>query len=137
MPAETPVTIPVEPTVALVLEVLHVPPGVASLRVVVPPLSQRLNVPDIAAGAGLTVTATGAVLAQPPDVVPVTVYTVVTVGVAVTVAPVVADSPEEGAHVYTPPMPAPEPVIDNPLLPAQIVPETGVVVMVGKLEQLT
>ena len=53
----------------------------------------------IAAGKGFTVTATVVVLEHPPDVVPVTVYIVVTVGVAVTVEPVVADKPEEGDQV--------------------------------------
>lgn len=55
VPAETPVTIPVEPTVATdVLPLLHVPPLVASLRVVTSP-AQTTIVPVIDEGAGLTV----------------------------------------------------------------------------------
>jgi hypothetical protein len=49
-------------------------------------------------GVGLTVITTVAILEQVP-VVPVTVYVVVEVGVAVTVAPVVALNPAAGAHV--------------------------------------
>ena len=57
VPANTPVTIPVEePIVATVgVLLLHVPPVVASLNVVVEP-SQTVNVPVIPAGDGLTVT---------------------------------------------------------------------------------
>lgn len=55
-PAEAPVTIPVaEPITAIsVLELLHVPPGVALLNVEVPP-GVVVVVPVIGAGAGFTV----------------------------------------------------------------------------------
>lgn len=56
VPAAIPFTIPVdEPMVAMVvLLLLHVPPLVASVSVVLP-LTQALAVPDIAAGAVSTV----------------------------------------------------------------------------------
>lgn len=49
----------------------------------------------VTTGIGLTVTVVVAVLEQAPFV-PVTVYVVVVVGLAVTVAPVVADNPVAG-----------------------------------------
>ena len=49
---------------------------------------------------------------------------------AVTVAPVVAESPVDGAQVYVPEAPAPEAVSDV-LLPAQIDTGDGVTVIVG------
>lgn len=56
MPAVTPVTTPVpEPTVALALLLLHVPPGVTSVNVIVAP-SHKLPLPDIADGFAFTVT---------------------------------------------------------------------------------
>ena len=55
MPADTPVTIPAEPTDAFVLLLLlHVPPMVASLRDVVNPLHTP-GAPDIVAGNAPTV----------------------------------------------------------------------------------
>jgi hypothetical protein len=67
VPAATPVTRPAPvPTVAAaVLPLLQEPPVVASVRVTVPPLSQTRAVPEIVAGAGLTVTVAKA--AQPVD----------------------------------------------------------------------
>ena len=60
VPAATPVTVPVEPTVAAdALVLLHVPPLVASFNDVVAPPSHTLGVPVIDAGAegsGFTVT---------------------------------------------------------------------------------
>lgn len=55
-PDETPVMMPVaEPAVAMaVLLLLHVPPAVASLSVMVPPLAQSVDGPVMAAGSGLT-----------------------------------------------------------------------------------
>lgn len=55
-PADTPVTTPVvDAAVAIeVLLLIHVPPLVASVRVVALP-AQTLKVPAIAAGAGFTV----------------------------------------------------------------------------------
>jgi hypothetical protein len=52
---------------------------------------------EVAVGTGLTVT-TAFALAEQPDVVPVTVYVVVTVGFAITLVPVVALNPVEGLH---------------------------------------
>ncbi len=65
-PAATPVTTPVpEPTVAIdVLPLLHVPPPVASERVVVLP-TQTVGVPVIADGNAETVTTS--VAKQPVD----------------------------------------------------------------------
>jgi hypothetical protein len=51
-------------------------------------------------GVGLTVIVAVAVLVHPEADVPVTVYAVVTVGLAVTALPVVALNPVEGLHVY-------------------------------------
>ena len=52
------------PTVAMTVFVAdHVPPGVGSVRLEVPPNSHTANGPDIAAGNGLTVT--GSVTKQP------------------------------------------------------------------------
>jgi hypothetical protein len=50
-------------------------------------------------GTGLTLTVTVAVLAHPLLFVPVTVYVLVEDGLAVTLAPVVADRPVPGDHV--------------------------------------
>jgi hypothetical protein len=93
VPAETPVTTPVASIVATAgVALLHVPPAVASVRVVVDPM-QTVSVPPIAAGKGLTVTV--AVTRQPvgnvyditdvPAVTPVTTpapVIVATAGVA-------------------------------------------------------
>jgi len=60
--------------------------------------------PPLTAGSGFTETITNA-SAVPQLLVPVTVYIVVTVGVAVTLVPVVADNPAPGIHTYvTPPV---------------------------------
>jgi len=65
LPVATPLTIPVDPTLArLVLLLLHVPPVVASLNAVVDP-AHTTRVPVIPAGKGLTVT--GVVMKQPVD----------------------------------------------------------------------
>jgi hypothetical protein len=55
-PPVTPVTIPVaDPMVIVELVLLHIPPGVMSLKVVVAPM--QISVPPvIAAGSGFTVT---------------------------------------------------------------------------------
>ena len=67
VPAVTLVTIPVTPTVAAeVLVLLHAPPAVASLRVVVTPPAHTVSVPVIPAGVvgkGFTVTVVVAALA--------------------------------------------------------------------------
>ena len=55
VPAEIPVTKPVEPTVAIVISLLlQTPADVASIKLVVNPI-QTVEVPVIAAGNGLTV----------------------------------------------------------------------------------
>ena len=56
MPAVTPPTMPSEVTVAMLVEPLdHVPPGDASVKVVVAP-THMLAVPEILAGVGFTIT---------------------------------------------------------------------------------
>ena len=49
---------------------------------------------------GATVTVTVVLPVQPLASVPVILYVEVTVGLAVTTAPIVADSPVEGLHIY-------------------------------------
>ena len=62
IPAETPVTVPVVPTVAIVALLLdHVPKGIISIRFVVEPV-QTDNVPEMGGGgAGTVLTVTGLV----------------------------------------------------------------------------
>jgi len=82
VPAATPDTIPVEPTVATdVLLLLHVPPVAVSARVIVDP-TQTLDDPVIAGtvGNGLTVTAAVTIVVQPKPLV--TLYVIVDVPVA-------------------------------------------------------
>lgn len=76
---------------------------------------------------GYTFTVTVAVPEQPPTVVPVTVYVVVTDGLAFTLAPVVLDNPVAGLHVYVAPPLAVN--IDTP--PIHIVLGLAVVLIVG------
>ena len=73
---------------------------VVLLRVVVAPAAQTLVAPVIAGttGSGLTVTVSVVVPLHAVALVPVMVYIVVVVGLAVTVAPVVAESPVEGVQ---------------------------------------
>jgi len=71
--------------------------------------------PALIVGIGLTVTVTFAVLLQPKEE-PVNAYVVVRVGVAVTLAPVVADKPVAGDQLYVVP-PLPVSVVE---VPAQI-----------------
>ena len=88
------------PTVATpVLDDDHTPPDDALVNKAVEPLV-TLDGPTIipASGRGLIVTVTSAVAAHTP-LLPLTVYVVVTVGVAVTDAPVVADNVAGGAQV--------------------------------------
>lgn len=67
VPATTPVTIPVvAPTVAIpVLLLVQLPPGVASVRVVVEP-AQVIGIPAIATGLGFMVTVLVPVETQVP-----------------------------------------------------------------------
>jgi hypothetical protein len=101
VPAETPVTTAdEEPTVATPVEPLdHVPPGVASSRVVVE-LTQTVKVPVMAAGSGLTETTTER--AQP---VAGNVYEIVLVPIAepVTTPPAVIGATPELELVQLPP----------------------------------
>ena len=70
VPGPVPVTIPdVAPIVATVIgRLLQVPPPLASLRLVIPPLQITL-MPVIAAGIGLTVTTCVIKLLQPEPLV--------------------------------------------------------------------
>ena len=54
--------------------------------------------PPLIVGSAFTVTVTVAVLLQPFEFVPVTVYVLVVVGLAVTLAQVVQDKPVAGDH---------------------------------------
>jgi hypothetical protein len=79
VPVETPVTIPPASIVATpVVPLLHVPPGVRSLKVVVEP-AQTMVAPVIASGTGLTVTviANGEPAQEPVVDVGVTRYSTV------------------------------------------------------------
>ncbi len=65
-PGETPVTMPLVPTVAIPVDpLLHVPPGVASARVVVAP-TQIPTAPGGVIAAGLAITVTVVVTKQVP-----------------------------------------------------------------------
>ena len=78
-------------------------------------------------GKGFTVTVTVAVPVQPDDVVPVTVYVVVTVGFAVTVAPVVELRFVAGDQTY---VLAPL-AVNDVLFPIQMLGADGLTVMVA------
>jgi hypothetical protein len=80
-----------------VLLLLQLPP-LTVLPTVIEVPAHRAVMPVIAVGRGLTTTVFVAVLVQPIAFVPVTVYVVVADGVAVTEAPLVADSPVVGLH---------------------------------------
>src|SRR6185312_11459937 len=82
-------------------------------------------------GFGFTVTVTCCVAEQPEDVVPVTVYVVVLVGLAVTLAVFVALNPVDGLHVYVPPPPAPLAVSTTEPPLQYVVEPVGVMVIVG------
>jgi hypothetical protein len=69
--------------------------------------------PPLIVGNALTLTVTVAVLEQPPATDPVTVYVLVEAGLAVTLAPVVADRPVAGAQLYVVP-PLAVNVVDAP-----------------------
>ena len=90
-------------------------------------------------GNGFTVTVEFAELEQ-PDVVTVTVYVVVLVGFAVTLAPVVEDKPPAGDHVYVPPPVAFKAVLEPEQIAGELTVTTGrgftVTVEVAVPEQL-
>jgi len=116
LPTATPVTIPEADTiVAFPLLLVQVPPDERSLIVIVDPKQTRPPALFIAAGKGFTDTVTEEVFEHPFRLVRVTVYVVVLAGVAVTVAPVVADSPVAGDHVKVPPPPVALKVVEEPL----------------------
>ena len=100
VPPPAPVTSPVDAfTVATALSLLvHVPPGVPLVASVVVAPAHIIAVPVIVPGvaSGFTVTVTVPLLVQLSELVPVTVYVVVIVGLAVIDVPVVADKPAEG-----------------------------------------
>jgi hypothetical protein len=100
-PAEIPVIFPPASIVPIALLLLdHVPPPVPLDENVTAPVTHIFATPltDPASGSGFTDTITVAVLLQLPEV-PSRVYVVVTVGLAVTVEPVVADRPVPGVQV--------------------------------------
>ena len=69
----------------------------------VPAPAHSVTLPEaVTVGRSFTVTVTDAVFVHPFASVPVTVYVVLTVGVAVTGVPVVALNPVEGVHAYVP-----------------------------------
>jgi hypothetical protein len=65
-----------------------------------PVQTARLVGVTVTVGVGLSVTTAVASTVQPAATVPTTVYVVVTVGDAFTVAPVVVDKPDDGDQVY-------------------------------------
>jgi hypothetical protein len=77
---------------------------------------------------GTTVTVTFTVSLQPPALVPITVYTAVAAGLAVTELPVVALNPAAGDHVY---VDAPL-AVNKVLPPVQRVGEDGVTDTAGR-----
>ncbi len=79
----------------------------------------------VTVGFGITVTVTVAVLEHPVPAVPVTVYTVVVVGLADTVAPVPDERPVVGLHVYV----LPPPAVNETDCPLQITGALGVAVI--------
>ena len=70
-----------------------------AVSVVDEPLQIAMLEPPLIVGNVFTVTVTLAVLLQPFELVPVTVYVLVVVGLAVTLAQVVQDKPVAGVHV--------------------------------------
>ena len=81
----------------------------------------------VIAGIAFTVTATVALDTVPYELVPLTVYVVLVVGLATTMAPLVLLKPVEGDHEYvlTPP------AVKVTLLPAQKVAVVGLTVTTG------
>jgi hypothetical protein len=124
LPTLMPVITPALVTVAIVLLLLvHVPP-VVGLKVVVLPTQTEGGA--VTVGFGDTVTVTFFVRGQTmvPIEPEVTVYVIVAVGVAITVAPVVALKLVAGLQVYVP-LP-PLAVSETPGLPTHIVGALGV-----------
>jgi hypothetical protein len=91
-------------------------------------------------GSAFTVTTLVAVALQ-PEVVPVTEYVVVEVGLAVTLAPDVAESPVDGVQVYVVP-PVAVNAVDDPLQiatpePAAILGSALTVAVTAVLDEVT
>ena len=81
----------------------------------------------VIAGIGPTLTVKLCDAEHPKELVPVTVYEVVTDGAAETIAPVLTFSPSEGAQVY---VLAPE-AVNTELLPGQMVDDAADTKTVG------
>ena len=105
-------------------EYVAAPPAVRAAEA---PLQIAKPGPALTAGNVFTNTVIVVLLMQPVLLAPVTVYVVVTVGLAETPGPTVLDSPAAGAHVYVLP-PAAVKVADEPMQIAAPVPP----VMTGK-----
>jgi len=106
---------------------LYVPPPVA-VKMVLSPL-HIVSVPLMLVTTPLsTVIVILSVFVQPPAPVPVTVYVVVTVGLAVTFVPIVALNPAAGDQLY---VVAPVAVIVFPAPPEHIVALFGIMLTVG------
>jgi len=102
--------------------------GFVNVIVCALPFRHTLFVPDIVAvGTGLTVTVAVDEFIQLFASVPEIVYTVVLVGLAFTLLPVVADKPVDGDQSYVDPPDAVRAIE----LPLQIAGEEGVTVIVG------
>ena len=113
------------PTVAKeILLLVHVPPDtpLPSGDVV---CTHTIGVPVIAVGAVMVFTVTVPVLEHPNASVPVTVYVMFDVGLAVTDVPVVADKEVAGAHVYVVP-PVAVKVFAEPL--QDVIPDPALIV---------
>jgi hypothetical protein len=115
----------VEDSHPIILPVYPLNVNVPLLLVAHPKEEDGVIVPP--AGLAFTVIVTVAVLVHPFPAVPVTVYVVVVVGFAVTVAPVVEDKPVAGLQLN---VVAPLAVSET-LLPVHIVAEEGDTVIVG------
>jgi len=102
VPAVTPVTIPVEPTVALPLLALHVPPEVASVNVIVEP-THTAEGPEIAAGNGFIVSVAEALQTPKGPVEQTTVNVPGDTGVTAPVEGLIVAT-DVGAHVHTAPI---------------------------------
>jgi hypothetical protein len=139
VPAVTPVTFPVIVfTVATAaLDVVHTPPDVVLVKIVEEPI-HAFMVPPIAArtGKSFTVTVTASVFTHPLASVPVTVYVVVAVGVATTLAVFVVAKPVTGLHTYVE-APVAVSVVLAPLQIVASLPATTTGIALTVIEELT
>ena len=60
----------------------------------------EISLPALTTGSSVTVIFTSAESTQPPALVPTNVYLVVLAGLAVTLEPVLVESPEDGSQLY-------------------------------------